>query len=331
MSRRLVDNITSDYFEASGALHKRNRVMVYVEGYDDIPFWRSLFDEYETEGRIFEISTPARSDLAKGKKVVLQFAEQAGKNLILCVDSDFDYLFQDMLPQSRQVNHTPYLLQTYTYAIENYLCYPPSLHSVCVKATKKDVRIFDFEEFMAEYSRIIYPIFVWYAYAARVSRPNVFTLSDFRNTVRIHFINVEDNGEGTLQWLQRQVDKRLNSLEGKHGKWLPEVEKFDAYLRRQGVVPQETYLYMQGHTLLDNVVSTLVTTVANAMRKIGVGQILSSTRKGMPLNNELSSYNNALSDVEELLQLNTGYHACALFGKLRADMDRMLNPSPANA
>lgn len=324
MGRRLVQNITSDYFEASSALHKRNRVMVYVEGYDDIPFWRSVFDEFETSDRRFEISTPVRNDLAKGKKVVLRFASQAGKNLILCVDSDFDYLFGELSSQSRTVNHTPYLLQTYTYAIENYLCYPPSLHSICVRATKRDSHIFDFEEFMSEYSRIIHPVFLWYAYAARVDRPTIFTLTDFRNTVKINFINVEDNGEDTLVWLRKQVAKRLKTLRAKHARWLPEVEKFEAYLRQKAVVPEDTHLYMQGHALLDNVVSTLVGTVCNALRKIAVGQILGSSRQGLPLNNELSSYNNSLSDVDELLKSNTGYRSCPLFVRLREDIVRML-------
>ncbi|WP_071134806.1 DUF4435 domain-containing protein [Millionella massiliensis] len=324
MGRRLVQNITSEYFEATSALQKRNRVMVYVEGYDDIPFWRAIFDEFETPDRRFEISTPARNDLAKGKKVVLQFAPQAGRNLILCVDSDFDYLFGDLSSQSRMVNHTPFLLQTYTYAIENYLCYPPSLHSVCVRATKKDVHLFDFEEFMREYSRIIYPVFVWYAFAARVDRPTIFTLADFRNTVKINFINVEENGEDTLVWLEKQVAKRLKFLRTKHQRWLSEVEKFEAYLKERGVVPEETHLYMQGHTLMDNVVSVVVGTVCNALRKLAVRQIMGSSRQGLPLNNELSSYNNVLSDVDELLKINTGYRSCPLFAKLHGDIVRML-------
>ena len=298
--------------------------MVYVEGYDDIPFWRAIFDEFETPDRRFEISTPARNDLAKGKKVVLQFAPQAGRNLILCVDSDFDYLFGDLSSQSRMVNHTPFLLQTYTYAIENYLCYPPSLHSVCVRATKKDVHLFDFEEFMREYSRIIYPVFVWYAFAARIDRPTIFTLADFRNTVKINFINVEENGEDTLVWLEKQVAKRLKFLRAKHQRWLPEVEKFEAYLKERGVVPEETHLYMQGHTLMDNVVSVVVGTVCNALRKLAVRQIMGSSRQGLPLNNELSSYNNVLSDVDELLKINTGYRSCPLFAKLHGDIVRML-------
>ena len=118
--------------------------------------------------------------------------------------------------------------------------------------------------------------------------------------------------------------KRLRFLRAKHQKRLPEVDKFDAYLREKGVVPEETHLYMQGHALLDNVVSVLVGTVCNALRKMAVGQILGSSRQGLPLNNELSSYNNSLSDVDELLKSNTGFRSCPLFAKLRADIVRML-------
>lgn len=324
MRRRLDQHITSDYIAASGALAGRNRIVVYVEGYDDIPFWRTIFDEFENESRIFEISTPVRGDLAKGKKVVLGFAPQAGKNLLLCVDSDFDYIFGDLSTQSRMVNNTPYLIQTYAYAIENYLCYPPSLHSVCARATKRDSRIFDFERFMTEYSRTIYPVFLWYIFAARMDTPALLTLTEFRNTVRINFLNIEDNGEATIDWLERQVQKRLNILRSKGKKWAPQVEKFEAQVRKRGVTPETVHLYMQGHALLDTVVMTLLTTVCNALRKMAVGQILGSTRQGLTLSNELSSYNNVLADVEEVLKSNTAYRSCPLFGRLRGDITRIL-------
>lgn len=327
MRRKLAENITSEYIAASGALHGRNRVMVYVEGYDDIPFWRSIFDEFESKERVFEITTPVRDDLAKGKKVVLGFIPQAGKNLILCVDSDFDYIFGDLSAQSRMVNSADFLVQTYTYSIENYLCYPPSLHSVCARATKRDSRIFDFDQFMSDYSRIIYPVFLWYVYAARMDTPAILPLADFRKTVRINFLNVEDNGKATLDWLERQVEKRLHVLQAKNKRWIPEVAKYEAHIRDHGVTPETTHLYMQGHTLFDNVVMTLVTTVCNALRKLAVSQILGSSRSGQPLNNELSSYNNVLTDVEEMIKSNTAYRSCELFKRVHSDITRIVDGS----
>ena len=70
-------------------------VQVFVEGYDDVAFWRGIFDDYETEWLKFEISVPPRQDLAKGKKVLLGMIGECCDDRILCVDSDFDYLFKN--------------------------------------------------------------------------------------------------------------------------------------------------------------------------------------------------------------------------------------------
>jgi hypothetical protein len=178
---------------------------------------------------------------------------------------------------------------------------------------------------MAEYSAVIYPIFVWYAYAARMDKPGLFTLTDFRNTVKINFVNVEDGGKSTLEWLGRNVERRIQTLENHHPEVLPEIRKFEQTLQQRGVLPAETYLYMQGHTLYENVVLTLVSTVANSLRKRGIAQIMGSSRKGLPLNNELSYYNNSITDVDELLRTNMGFRSCPLFAKLHDDMTRMLD------
>ena len=321
---RLTDNVSSDFLHAVSAMTRKDIMLVYVEGYDDVSFWRGLLSEFESEKRHFEISPPARGDLAKGKKVVLNFVPKAGKHLLLCVDSDFDYLFGDLNDQSRLVNGNPYVMQTYTYSAENLLCYPPSLHSVAARAVKNDAYIFDFEEFMSEYSRIIYPLFLWYLYAARINRPSVFPLADFRNAVRLNYLNVENNGEATLDWLQRHVEKKERSLTSKHPEWKEKIGKMEADLQKLKVAPEETHLYMQGHTLMDNVVKVMLEDVCEALRKQAISKIMGSSREGMSLHNELSHYNNSLQDMGVILESNTLYRSCPLYLKLRDDIVRAL-------
>ena len=148
----------------------RELVHVYVEGYEDVAFWRAIFDHFDNEYLRFEISVPTREDLPKGKKVLMSMIPRSNDHLLLCVDSDFDYLFGDETPQAKEICDAEFMFHTYTYATENYLCYAPSLHNVCVKATKNDSKIFDFVEFMAEYSRRVYPLFLWYAYSAQIEK-----------------------------------------------------------------------------------------------------------------------------------------------------------------
>lgn len=169
MSRKFVDKLGrlnpfgSRCKELPKALpvHSSQRlVRVFVEGYEDVAFWRGVFDRFTNPYLRFEISVPSREDLPKGKKVLLGMIPQASDELLLCVDSDFDYLFHNSTEQSRELLSCDRMFHTYAYATENYLCYAPSLHNVCVRATKNDTRIFDFERFMADYSRIIYPLFL---------------------------------------------------------------------------------------------------------------------------------------------------------------------------
>lgn len=297
-------------------------VHVFVEGYDDVAFWRNIFDDFETDRLKFEISVPPRDDLAKGKKVLLGMIPECSEDRILCMDSDFDYMFQNFNEQSRQVNQTPFLFHTYAYAIENYLCYPPSLHRICVKATKNDTLIFDFERFMTEYSRTIYPLFLWYAFSARQEREKAFSLFEFRSSVRLNYLDLRDDGNETLLWLGRQVDKRVRSLEMNYPDWVDDVNAFGREIAKFGVTTDNVYFFMQGHTLLDNVVLILLNAVCERLREMAIERIVSGTKQGISLKNELSNYNNSLRNVREVLLDNEQYKECFLYQRLRKDIEQ---------
>lgn len=331
---RLSRHIDNDYLSASRRFYRGEKgvhvVMVYVEGYDDIAFWRGIFNRYETEKLRFEISVPARDDLAKGKRVLLGMVRGCGPHLVVCMDSDFDYLFQDRTAQSRLVNRSPYLFQTYTYSIENYTCYPPSLRSTCVRATKNDTFIFDFPRFMDEFSQIVHPLFLWYAYSALNSQESAFTLNDFRNAVKLHYTVVEDNGRKTLEWLERQVERRLRTLRERHPHWTGRVKAFGEELRKLGVNEHNVYLYMHGHTLQDNVVTTVVGAVCEELRELSLRTIRNSTRAGITLTNELSNYKNSLRDIRNLLKDNTEYRDSEPFKRLEEDIRRFVRSLTAD-
>jgi len=301
----------------AGQLGRDVRVVhVYVEGYDDIAFWRSVLSEFESDGLRFEVNVPSRDDLAKGKKVLLSMAEGCGDDMILCMDSDFDYLFEDSNAQSYAVNNNRYIFQTYVYAIENYFCYPPALRSACVRATKNDTFIFDFEAFMAEYSRAVYGLFLWYVYSAYSGRVKMFPLSDFRNTVSLHFLDMENNGADTIAWVSRNCQRKLKYLEEKYHRFREAVANFEHRLRKRGVREDNVFLYMHGHTLLDNVVSVVLGTVCEVLRQMSIDSIRGSSREGVTLSNEMSNYKNSLRSPEEVLTDSVEYRRSEPFGRL---------------
>lgn len=299
-------------------------VRVFVEGYEDVAFWRGIFDHFRNPYLRFEISVPNREDLPKGKKVLLTMAESAGEDFLLCMDSDFDFLMGDSTPQSRIVNGSGYLFHTYAYATENYLCYAPSLHNVCVKATKNDTWIFDFEKFLTAYSERIYPVFLWYVYSAVRDSQHNFTLVDFKNTVRLNYLDLRDNGASTLQWVGRNVERCCRRLSEKHPEMADAVAAYGGELARRGLRPEHTYLYMHGHTLLDNVVMVLLQTVCEQLRRLSIEKIRSSKKRGTAFANEMSNFKNAQRSIRDVLLDNENYTACPLYRGLRRDIERYI-------
>ena len=304
----------------------RYLVNVYVEGYEDVAFWRGIFDHFRNPYLRFEISVPNRDDLPKGKKVLLSMLEREDKErVLLCVDSDFDYLFDGATNQSREVLEADNMFHTYTYATENYLCYAPSLRNVCVKATKNDTRIFDFERFMAEYSTIIYPLFLWYVYSAQLSTESVFTLAEFRASVRLGYVDIRHNGESTLAWLGRNVERRLQSLERDNPSMCEAIDELGARLKKRGVERDNCYLFMHGHTLMDNVTMPLLNAVCDKLRQLSVAKIHNSKVEGVALKNELQNYTNTLRSIRDVLLDNENYTSCPLYKQLRDDIQSYLD------
>ena len=304
----------------------RHLVRVYVEGYEDVAFWRGIFDHFRNPYLRFEISVPNREDLPKGKKVLMgMIGNTSAEDVLLCVDSDFDYLFDGATEQSRAILEAENMFHTYTYATENYLCYAPSLRNVCVKATKNDTRIFDFERFMAAYSRAIYPLFLWYVHSAQLSHESVFTLAEFRAAVRFGYVDIRRNGENTLAWLERNVEHRREALERENPEMMAEVEAMGERLKSKGVEEDNCYLYMHGHTLMDNVVMPLLKAVCDKLRQLSVAKITNSKVEGTALKNELQNYTNTLRSIHDVLLDNENYTACPLYKRLRDDIQTYLD------
>lgn len=303
---------------------KKRLVKVYVEGYDDVAFWRSIFDNFHNPYLRFEISVPSFRDLPKGKKVLLSMIPSASEELLLCMDSDFDFLMDEGTEQSRLVKSCPFIFHTYTYATENYLCYAESLHNVCVKATKNDTRIFDFVKFLTEYSCIIYPLFLWYVYSAREQKQNIFTLVDFKNAVRLGYLDIQNNGEKTLKWLLGNVERCCKRFTLKYPDLADKVVEYGKELAQRGLRPDNTYLYMHGHTLLDNVVMVLLQKVCEELRRLSIQRIDSSMQRGIAYQNEMSNYKNAQRPVREVLLDNDNYTTSLLYQRLAKDIEEYI-------
>lgn len=328
MGRRLSDNLSSAYIEAANRLngkHARRKIIAYVEAYDDIFFWRTVLSGFENEDRYFEVMLPSRINLTKGKRSVLMnlVAQNMGENMIACVDADYDYLLQGTTPLSAEVNGNPYVFHTYAYAIENLQCYAPSLHDVTVAVALNDHAVFNFEEFLKQYSEIIHPLFVWSIWHYRHGLHRRFTISDFNRVVEVGSFSLRGAAE-SLQRLRHKVQMRVRQLQRENPAAKENYLQLKDELRTLGVTPATTYLYIQGHHLFDNIVVPVLKRVCDRLIREREEEINRNAVHDTQRRNELSSYSHSTEAIVPMLRRNVGYVGSEPFRRLREDVDRFL-------
>lgn len=336
MGKGLKDNLNSQYFEAANALKSRRarrRIVAYVESYDDIYFWRTVLSRFEDETRYFEVMLPSHRKLERGKKaVLLNFigtdsgtsgadTGRLGRDMIACVDADYDYLLQGATPQSAKVLESPYVFHTYAYAIENMQCFAPSLHDVCVAVTLNDHRVFDFEDYLRLYSEAVFPLFVWSVWAYRTGNHNRFSLSDMARVIDPGGFNVQDP-QPSIDHLRRKVGVKVRQLQAEFPGNKEAYQSVKESVKALGVTPQTTYLYVQGHSLFDNVVVPILNKVCNRLRQERQDEIARTAVHHTQKRNEMSCYEHSLQDIRQTLRKNSGYQWSEPFRRIVSDIGR---------
>lgn len=332
---RLIQGVSSQYIEAANRLRpkdRRRRIVAYVESYNDVAFWRLLLDEFESDKVTFNIMLPSNDKLERGKKSAIRKcldAKSLGQSMIACVDSDYDYLMQGATQNSRDFLSSPFVIQTYTYAIENYQCYSGSLNQVCVQCTLNDRRPIDFEAFFELYSKIVFPLFAWNIWFYRTLRHNDFSMQDFNNCIVIDSLDIKAP-QNTLQRLENRVGKKLNWLEKTYPEAVAQVEMLMEELPRIGVSPEDTYLYIQGHFLFERVLTRVMDPLLQSLRHERETDIYRKAVHEQQRQNELSSYRHSQVDLEDALRENTHYRDSAPYQRMRKAVSDFLAAGNAN-
>ncbi|MDM8568275.1 DUF4435 domain-containing protein [Thiotrichales bacterium HSG1] len=345
---KLIDNISSDFLETYTInffpKNQEKTIVVYVEGDADIAFWRMILNRYEKPNNIkFEINLPSKDDLwVKGKKNalsrssnLLELKERLGKFLLICVDSDYDYLLNsyympdDKKRISKKINESIYIFQTYSYSIENLNCFSESLSSICVSATYNDTPKIDFTKFLKSFSTIVYKLFLWNLFFYSKGEDSNFTLSDFCSLIILEY-EKKDKLKGIIHFsgivlkkIRIKVTDKLNQLENKFPSYQGEIERFGEELKSCGLTKENAYLYIQGHTIFKNIVLMLLKPVCNELKKEKESEIKKESK------NEINAYLNKVghldTKIETLLSNNTNFESCFLFKKIEKDIENYIN------
>ena len=97
-------------------------------------------------------------------------------------------------------------------------------------------------------------------------------------------------------------------------------------MKSLGVMPDQTYMYIQGHFLFDKVVMPLLKKTCNRLMREREREITHQSLHTTQRHNELSCYSSSVADVECLIRRNVGYVGSPQFAAVIRDIEAYMNP-----
>lgn len=222
---------------------------IHLENKNDEIFWSKILKlAYpDKKFRFIASSRSISGNTTCGCTQCLQYKDFLSERFWIAIDSDYRYLNQQ---PDIDANH--FILQTYTYSFENHFCFAENVNRAEELAC--GIQKIDFQRFLTDYSRIIYPLMVWQLYLQSIS-PEAFPQRVFHRllTLSLGAKATENNGASILL----QLKERARKLETHLRRQYPEADPtwFEARCQDLGVHRDNCYLFVRGHQLYDLVVN----------------------------------------------------------------------------
>ncbi|MDR2495893.1 MAG: DUF4435 domain-containing protein [Tannerellaceae bacterium] len=240
------------------ALYYKNRARlkgctaaVHLEADFDRLFWDQVFRQAAPDCR-FDYVTFSRNPLgqkATGCSVCLRYMHYGclSDGFFVCIDSDYRRLMREP-----RINTGHYVFQTYTYSLENHFCHPDNILDTFRRLGLGRPQ-FDFAAFLKEYSEALYPLFLYHLLSVETD-DDVFPMSEFAQYMSVDV--AEPDRDALIRSLRKRVRPKELALQKIYAGI--DTEKLAARFGHAGLRPENAWLYLRGHNMLDQVVMKLV-------------------------------------------------------------------------
>lgn len=232
---------------------KKDNIIAYVEGDDDIPFWSNILLPYTKYS--FTVITNKGYKVAEmfpnGKTALLNIPN-LDKDKIICIDADLDLIVKKYSKHSTRIKKSPYIINTEFYAIENVLSQPPLLKEVVTKVTGEMTQ-YDFAKFLKTFSCAISDLF--YLYLACIkSKRKKFSLEDFKTYINF----IKPNATNIDEFLSTYRNNYRMTLSNEFAIHKNSIIQYKRRLKEQGFKERDIYKLMQGHSLYNTIIRELL-------------------------------------------------------------------------
>ena len=146
---------------------------------------------------------------------------------------------------------------------------------------------------------------------------------DFNACTRLQEVNIR-HPYRSLDVVKQAVERKLRELRRRFPDHEERVRQLGEKLRPLGLDPDTTYLYIQGHHLMDSVVMKLLTPICTLLRREREQEIKRLAEHSEQFHNELTGYENSQVNVSLMLRKNSGYKQLYLYQWVREDIRKFL-------
>ena len=141
------------------------------------------------------------------------------------------------------------------------------------------------------------------------------------NIATVHKVNIFNPEEG-LEHLRRKVNQKISWLQKEVPEAKGKLQPLKDELTQLGLNPDNVYLFMQGHHIMDNVVMDIVNPVCTILRRAREKEIRQHAAHAQQMDNELSCYQHSQAAVEQMIRRNTDFKTAPQYYQMR---ERILN------
>ena len=250
---------------------------VLVEDIYDQRFWECIIENVKPDLKDkidFPNPTPEGT---RGKSILKKFKNCVSKKIIICVDSDCEYLYDHNVLYIAE-----YIYHTVVYSKENFQCHHLSLHQIPKDLTNER---YDFKSLLEKISLMISPIFYFWFYFKEnnfkdfdnlISNEKFATILSFKGT------QFETLGDENLlyQSIEDRVKAELQNLKILMGEgWydatfendIPEIRE---RLKEKSSIQEERILdFYYGHSVLEEFVQPFMIKIIEILKNRKIEEV----------------------------------------------------------
>ncbi|MBC8953360.1 DUF4435 domain-containing protein [Xenorhabdus sp. PB62.4] len=244
--------------------------ILWIENPSDRLFWELVVSLSYPDRYVVK---PYSKSNVSGKRILEKEYINLHSNLIVGIDSDFDFICPERHENAKEMNRNPFVLHTFCYSRESLICCHESIYDILNKCYYQEKVSSEINMALNAYSLAIYDALCVFGYLHNMDW-NKYKEKDFMLAITI------TDGSSLLDEKLCVNKIELDKIKEKSSSYVrdllsdvvnnKEFEEFKEKLKSHGIVPETAYMFTNGHFIHDAVVKNMIKKIISSNRNADI-------------------------------------------------------------